>query len=168
MELIDKILEEFEDTYSETLKEYKVDEVDALMMHYNQEITNLRQGDSLSNDRLRYYMDRFSYQMYRLRTIKARENLKANLTRHLHEKAHNHTLLNLEIPEGRKLIREEKMALAALETANEDKIAILYRAISNAIDERIMGLDKMLYNLSTQANLNMSEARLINKGGHVT
>ena len=157
-----------EETYNKVLQEYNINDVDSLMRQFNTEIVNLKQGDSLDNDRLRYYMNHFSYQMYRLRTIKARENLKASLTRHLHEVAHNHALLHLEIPEGKRLIREEKMALAELETANEDMVAIAHRAVSNAIDERIQGIDKMLYNLSTQSNLNMSEARLINKGGHIT
>lgn len=160
-------LTQYDNALQATLHAHDILTVDNLMAQFHQEISQLKQGDSLDNDRLRYYMNHFSYQMYRLRTIKARENLKASLSKHLQESEYSETLLNLEIPEGKKLIREEKMALAALETAGAEQVAILHRAVSNAIDERIFGLDKMLYNLSTAANLNMSEARLVTKGAQV-
>lgn len=167
MRRVDKAIMTQEEVYDTTLEEYRISEVDTLMAQFNIEILALKESDALSNDRIRYYMHHFSYQMYRLRTIKARENLKASLSKQFHESTINEALLNLKAPEGRKYIKEEKLAIASNAAVEEERVAIVYRAISNAIDERIQGLDKMLYNLSTSANLNMSEARLTAKGGNI-
>lgn len=165
---IEDDLQQAADLYAQLVKDLGLSRSDKLVEYYGQEVSSLKQGDTLSNDRIRYYLSHMAHESYRLATINVREGLKKDIAELHAEVSEGRSLVTIDPSDyDRKLIREEKVAIAALEAHSNNIVALVYKRVSEAISDRIYHLGRIQYNLTTMANMNMSEARLVQQGGNV-
>lgn len=132
---------------------------DGLVSAYQAEVAQLVQ-ESMSNDRVRYFMQNMSAEMYRLMALKSRQGLSRDIALTFHEFRVAEEIVQATPEQGKKYTREDKAAIARINTQEEEDLASLFKAVDEAIDQRVRGLQRILRTLDSISMMNMSEAKL--------
>lgn len=144
------------------LKQVGAFEADSLMNQLKQEI-DTDWGYRLSNDRIRYYILNISHYMYKLGESIARVGLHSDIITIYHDKVYSELYAEATDESGKKLTREDKTAIAKIESEAEAITMALYKQATKAVEQRIMSLAGYRKTLEMLATMNMSETRLESK-----
>jgi hypothetical protein len=143
--------------YAELLKSYNLDKMDEVVRAYE---VAIRDSDGqLTNESIRYFLGMFSYYAYVLGATLSRQALRSDIAMFYKEHHEAQAFINPKDME-RKLIREDKQALATLANADATKVSILFNAVKQAVETRIKSFNKLIEALNMFGAMNMSEAKL--------
>jgi len=144
--------------YNEIIKKFNVDEIDKLVLAYQEEVKASK--GQLTNDRIRHYMGMFSFYSYALNANLGKQALRSNIAELLEEEKSSRAYLNMGGADDRKYTREERQARAKLESLDEAKTKILFESIKRGVESRVWSLNRLIDTLGTLSAINMSEAKL--------
>lgn len=144
--------------YRELLKTHGILPMDNLVMEYEEEIKS-SQGQ-LSNERIRHYLGMFSYYSYILNATISRHNLRSDIAELMEEEKNAKAFIETPTAPDAKATRDARQAYARLESVDEAKVAVLFKAVTKAIEGRIWAFNKLIETLNTLSAMNMSEAKL--------
>lgn len=148
---------ELEHYYRELLQQYKLDKMDSIVMEFEND-TRATNGQ-LTNERIRYYISMFSYYAYALNATLSRQSLRSDVAQLFLEHQSAKSYVATEDPSV-KMTREDKQARAKLQTETEAKVNVLYARVTQAVESRIKGFNKLIETLNMLGAMNMSEAKL--------
>lgn len=143
--------------YTELLKSYKLDKMDAVVMEF-EHLVRETEGQ-LPNERIRYYSGMFAYYAYALNATLSRQGLRSDIAR-IYKDAQYAKSFVAEPQDQKKLTREDKQALSTLATEEAEKAEMLFARVTQAIESRIKAFNKLLETLNMLGAMNMSEAKL--------
>lgn len=148
---------ELEKYYRELLTKFNLDKMDATVMEFESIIG--KQSGQITNEQIRYFISMFSYYSYALNATLSRHGLRSDVAEFYleHQSAKSYT--SHDDP-AKKMTREDKQAVAKLETEQESKVNILYSRVTQAVETRIKALNKLIETLNMLGAMNMSEAKL--------
>lgn len=147
--------------YATFLEQMQVDAVDAFTGEYYEAIQN--NHGQLSNEQIRYFSSMFSFQSYRLNAMLSKASLRSDIATLFYEKneaEYVQTAMANAQAGGQKMTREDKLSGAKVGTIDEAKVAIIFERVTQAVETRIKGLDRLIRTLDTLGAMNMSEAKL--------
>lgn len=150
--------EEIEKHFEELLNKYTGNS-DKLIIEYGEDVKNAVDG-RLTNDQISYYMNNFGHLSYILGASLARQGLSSDLVSIHHNVAEATAFTQAISEDGKKLTREDKQSIATLETEAEKIVGALYKRVTEAVDQRMWGVNRILKTLETLASMNMSDAKL--------
>lgn len=157
---VDGLSDELRGYYESILKKHKLDEADKVVFAYRNEIQ--ANDGQLSNERIRYYLGMFAYYFYELNAKLGGHAMRRDVAELIHETNASSEFLNptLSIDSVVVKTREDKLAASKLNTLDENKVKILYKVVSVAVEARIKAFGKLMDSLNTMSAMNMSEAKL--------
>ena len=148
---------ELEKYYKELLTKFNLDKMDATVVEF-ENIVSKSQGQ-ITNEHVRYYISMFSYYTYALNATLSRHGLRSDVAEFYLEHCNAKSYTSHD-DATKKLTREDKQAIAKLETEQEAKVNILYSRVTQAVETRIKALNKLIETLNMLGAMNMSEAKL--------
>lgn len=146
-----------EKVYKDLLTQAKLDKMDATVIEFESEIKTT--SGQLTNDRIKYYIGMFSYYAYALNASLSRHGLRSDVAEFYFEHRTATSYVSHD-DQAKKLTREDKQAIAKLDTEQEAQVNILYTRVTQAIETRIKALNKLIETLNMLGAMNMSEAKL--------
>lgn len=145
--------------YNRILKEYKLREMDELVLEYEKEI-KASEGQ-MSNERIRHYLGMFAFYAYVLNANISRHSLRSDVSKLMEEQKESGAYINsTHDGQEKKMTREERQAFARLGSVDEAKVAILFTSVTKAVEGRIWAFNKLIETLNILSAMNMSEAKL--------
>lgn len=155
--------DEAESLYDLILEKAGVAEADHLMVQYRDE-TKLLGYNLLGNDRIAYYMHAVSYLNYKLSTISARQGLSQVISAAHAEVEYAKQFLEAVDADGKKLTKDDKAAIATINSLKEKQVAGVLKRVEQALELRVKSLQRFNDNLKTLSMINMSEQKMSNGG----
>lgn len=143
----------------EICTQMRIQNTDNLVAMYQAEVAELVQ-ESMSNDRVRYYMQNLSAEMYRLMALKSRQGMSRDVALAYHEFRVAEEIVQAVPEQGKKYTREDKAAIARINTQAEEELSALFKAVDETVDQRVRGIQRILRTLDSISMMNMSEAKL--------
>lgn len=157
--LVEGNVEEVEEHFNKILDKLGVYSADEMIKNYQKTVNQAHEG-RLTNDQISYYMNNFGHISYTLGAGLARQGLSSDLVTIHHNLVEAKAYSGASSEDNRKLTREDKQAIATLETESEKIVEVLFTRVTQAVDQRMWSVNRILRTLETLASLNMSEAKL--------
>lgn len=156
-----ELTEELAGYYAQFLEQMQVDTIDEFAGEYYDAIT--KNSGQLSNENIRYFSSMFAFHSYRLNAMLSKASLRSDIAKLYYEKneaEYVQTAMTNAQEGGHKMTREDKLSGAKVGTIDEAKVALVFERVTQAIETRIKGLDRLIRTLDNLGAMNMSEAKL--------